>query len=57
MRKIYITLVMFGVLTFGIGAANIATLVKTAFAGYCQCPEGCPCSHCSGKARECNCKK
>ncbi|KKO19119.1 MAG: hypothetical protein L3J18_03530 [Candidatus Brocadia sp.] len=57
MRKIYISLAVFGVITVGAGIANISTLVKSAFAGHCQCPEGCPCSHCSGKARECNCKK
>lgn len=56
MKKIFVSFALFSALVVGIGITNISTLVKTAFAGMCQCPEGCPCSHCSGKARECNCK-
>ena len=42
---------------FGIGLTNIPMLIKSAIAGACECPEGCPCSHCSGKSKDCNCKK
>lgn len=57
MRKIYISFIVFGTLIFGIGVANVSTFVRSAIAGVCECPEGCPCSHCSGKARDCNCKR
>jgi hypothetical protein len=56
MRNIYISLMIFGTLMFGIGVANVSTLITSAVAGACEC-EGCPCSHCSGKSKVCNCKK
>ncbi|HHT9159138.1 MAG: hypothetical protein AABZ43_01565 [Planctomycetota bacterium] len=57
MRKLYVSLMVFGALMFGIGLTNVPTLVKSAIAGACECPEGCPCSHCSGKSKDCTCKK
>ena len=44
-------------LMFGIGLTNVPMLIKSAIAGACECPEGCPCSHCLGKSKDCNCKK
>lgn len=57
MKKLYISLLVLGTLIFGIGVANVSTLVRSAIAGVCECPEGCPCSHCFGKSKDCNCKK
>ncbi|MEK7290322.1 MAG: hypothetical protein AAB013_00245 [Planctomycetota bacterium] len=57
MKKLYVSLMVFGALMFGIGLTNVPTLVKSAIAGACECPEGCPCSHCSGKSKDCTCKK
>ncbi|KXK32065.1 MAG: hypothetical protein UZ01_00671 [Candidatus Brocadia sinica] len=56
MRKLYVPFMVSGALLLGIGLVNVSTLVKSVIAGTCQCQEGCPCSHCSGKGRDCNCK-
>lgn len=55
MRKIYIILMILGALAIGASFTNVPSMIKKAFAGYCECEDGCPCSHCSGKSSECNC--
>lgn len=57
MRRLFFPLMVFTALMTGFGLINVSSLVKSAIAGACQCPEGCPCSHCFGKVRDCNCKK
>lgn len=57
MRKLYITHIMIFAFVFGVGLTNVPVLVKSVLAGACECAEGCPCSHCSGKSHDCNCKK
>ncbi|WKZ17960.1 MAG: hypothetical protein QY310_11020 [Candidatus Jettenia sp. CY-1] len=58
MKTLRISLILFGMLIFGIGLTNVPMLVKSVIAGSCQCPEGCPCSHCVGKSGgSCNCKR
>lgn len=57
MKNIYLSLLVLCTLMFGVGVANVSTLVRSAIAGACECPEGCPCSHCFGKSKDCNCKK
>ena len=57
MRKLSISFIMVFALMFGIGLTNVPMLIKSAIAGACECPEGCPCSHCLGKSKDCNCKK
>ncbi|MBF8278310.1 MAG: hypothetical protein HW390_3383 [Candidatus Brocadiaceae bacterium] len=57
MKKMRASSILFAALVFGIGLTNVPTLVKTAIAGSCGCSDGCPCGHCSGKAKDCNCKK
>lgn len=56
MKVLRISLVIVGAIMFGFGSANVPTVIKSAVASACQCPEGCPCSHCAGKG-SCNCKK
>lgn len=57
MKKMRASLILFAALMFGIGLTNVPMLVKAAIAGACECPDGCPCGHCSGKSKDCNCKK
>lgn len=57
MRRLRILLILFAALIFGVGMTNAPTLIKSAIAGACECPEGCPCSHCSGKSKDCTCEK
>ncbi len=56
MRKLSVSLIMFGAIILGVGLINVPVVIKSATASACQCPEGCPCSHCDGKG-SCNCKK
>lgn len=55
MRKMFFSLMVFSALVCGIGLVNVSNLVKPAIAGACECPGGCPCSHCSGKSPDCKC--
>ncbi|MDE1890713.1 MAG: hypothetical protein KGJ87_10035 [Planctomycetota bacterium] len=55
MKKLYVSLLLLGSLMFGIGLANVPILIKSAIAGACTCPQGCPCSHCAGKSKDCKC--
>ena len=64
MRKIYASLIVFGVLICGVSMTVSATFVTPAIANEdeekkdeveCKCPKACKCGHCVGKPVKCKC--
>ena len=58
MRNLYNSLLLFGVLTFGIAIVNTTSFVTPIIADedVCKCPKDCTCEHCEGKPVKCECK-
>ena len=53
--RIFCALISFAA-TLAIPVAFVS-IPTFAWGGACECPEGCPCNHCSGKRKDCTCKK
>ena len=58
MRNIYNSLLLFGILMFGIAIVNTTSFVTPIIddEDVCKCPKDCTCEHCEGKPVKCECK-